>query len=525
MVSVERRKVDRTAERMDAFWRSLRLFSIYRLVISALILASIHWPLMSDGVGSIARSGGLLVVLVWFYLLSCAAGILLAHRRRQHFDRLVGAMVLTDIVVFILIMHLLGGVRSGMGVLILVSLAGGAIVGQGRLAPFYAAVATVGMLAEQTLQALGSEFEGASFVQTGAISMAFFAVALLARYLASRIVAADDLAMRRGADLHRQLRLTTGAIAMLDVGILIVSGTGFILQANPRATTMLGLGDLPRPLSEVHAELAVRYLGRGDTGASREFWFQSEERQLDLVARFVDVADAAGDAILILQEVGQQTELARKQKLEALGRLTAGIAHEIRNPLSAIRYAAELMLEESRYPADQRMLGIVLDNTQRLDRIVRDVLELGRRDRTNPVEIDVLEFVEASVADFVAQSHVDRTRFRVDIPPAVLIRIDASHLRQILWNLLANAVRYASPSREGITIEVGSAPFFLAVADDGTGVPPEILPVLFEPFSTSESSGNGLGLYIARQLAEANGFSLDHAPTPNGARFVLSGEQ
>jgi two-component system sensor histidine kinase PilS (NtrC family) len=170
------------------------------------------------------------------------------------------------------------------------------------------------------------------------------------------------------------------------------------------------------------------------------------------------------------------------------------------------------------------MIDIVLDNTHRLERIVHDVLELGRRDRAAPQDVQLALFLAGFVSEFVAASGWTPGRLEVDPSAAGSVSFDPSHLRQVLWNLVANAGRYASNAPGAVRISARPEPFELAVEDDGPGVSSDSVQKLFEPFFTTDPQGNGLGLYIARELCEANGCRLQYEPgSRGGARFVITG--
>lgn len=505
-------------------WRSLRFFSLYRLIVGGLLLVSVR--LQGGGFESIMPAVGVAMFenTAALYTVLGLVSMIAVARWPLRFNLQLGVQVGVDIVVFVMLLHAAGGIRSGVGLLLLVSLAGAGLVGQGRHVLLFAALATIALLAQQVYQGLATEFEGALFVQAGALSLAFFAVAILARLLARRVLASEELARQRGEDLQRQLRLMSRVIAMLDDGILVVSSSGDVILANPRAKALLGEVDGRPDLSAIDRPLAEAYRSwrKGD-GADLVEIRAGALRAL-LTARFIDVPDAAGDALVFLQDVGEQREIAQRQKLAALGRLTGGIAHEIRNPLSAIRYAAELLKEDNRSVTDRRMLDIVLDNTRRLDRIVRDVLELGRRDRANPQAVSLDAFLPAFASEFATTAGWPDDRIALDPVVPDPVRIDPSHLRQVLWNLVGNAGRHASGRPGSVRISATASPLQITVADDGPGVPPESVPRLFEPFFTTDPHGNGLGLYIARELCEANGCRLRYeAGVPGGARFVITG--
>jgi two-component system, NtrC family, sensor histidine kinase PilS len=229
---------------------------------------------------------------------------------------------------------------------------------------------------------------------------------------------------------------------------------------------------------------------------------------------------------VFLEDLTRIQAEAQQLKLAAMGRLTANIAHEIRNPLSAINHAAELLLEELEINETQRrLLQIVHDNTQRLDRMVQDVLKLNRRDRAHRETFLMGGFLRTFVSQFcqiekVAEDVID---LKIDTDPPVTF--DRSHLNQVMWNLCRNALRYSQRKTDSIRISVRAGDpsngVELAVADDGPGVPEAIRPHLFEPFFTTAASGTGLGLYIAREICDANHASLEYVEQPSGAMFMV----
>ena len=206
---------------------------------------------------------------------------------------------------------------------------------------------------------------------------------------------------------------------------------------------------------------------------------------------------------------------AHQVKLAALGRLTANIAHEIRNPLSAISHANQLLQEEDFDPAIKRMLQIISDNVQRVDQIIKDVLELNRRDRTNQELIQLENFIYDFYTQFCAVERIPETCFKLTLINAeTMISFDRRHLNQILWNLCKNGWRHSKKSENSLELSLSltdkTKTIHIEIKDDGDGVPESIRNHLFEPFFTTEKSGTGLGLYIARELADANGAKLEY---------------
>ena len=230
-----------------------------------------------------------------------------------------------------------------------------------------------------------------------------------------------------------------------------------------------------------------------------------------------------GDLLIFLEDANKLREHAQQAKLAALGRLTANIAHEIRNPLSAINHAAELLREESG-ESGARLTRIITENAARLDRIVGEVLELNRRDRTQAERIDLAPFLQSFVDQIVSSQQVPAEAFRLHVPAGAQIMFDPEHLNQILWNLVTNAWRHSRQhpasvqvvvtcgtdgATAGATAGVTTGATALHVADDGPGIAAQDAGQLFEPFFTTAARGTGLGLYIARELAAANGAVLE----------------
>lgn len=507
-----------------SFWRSLFYFNVYRLIIGGLFLVSVTFDFFYLHLDFGVQDAALFRQASYFYLAACLSSLVLLWRIPRFFSAQLGGQVFVDIVVFLMLMQASGGGRSGVGLLLLVSLAAAALVGEGRQVLFYAALASIGVLSLQVIQTLASELDPSAFLRVGVLSLAFFATALLARLLAKRVMVSEELARRRGEDLKRQLRLTTRVIAMLNDGVLVVSAEGHIIQANPKARALLDLFEEDwGGLSRIDTELARDFQSwRRLTVPDRLDFAPQRKPELLLNAHFVDVPEAGGDALIFLQDVGEAREHERSLKLAALGRLTAGIAHEIRNPLSSIRHATELLREDSSDAATQRMHDIVLDNAERLEHIVRDVLELGRRDRAVIQVLSLEVFLPAFLSDFLGTLQWPENRIQVVIPRQVSIRFDPSHFRQVLWNLLANAGRYATDRKGSIRVVIDDHPLRVAVEDDGPGVPDREVSKLFEPFHTTSKKGTGLGLYIARELCEANGFRLIYSRRFLGACFVIT---
>jgi two-component system sensor histidine kinase PilS (NtrC family) len=230
-------------------------------------------------------------------------------------------------------------------------------------------------------------------------------------------------------------------------------------------------------------------------------------------------------AVIFIQDLSQIQTAAQQAKLAALGRLTANIAHEIRNPLSAISHANQLLQEEeNNSKPTERLLKIIADNIGRIDQIIKDVLELNRRDRTQQEKFELSEFLSSFHAQFCAIEKVPATHFQFDDLPQKNISFDKRHLMQILWNLCKNGWEHSQTEAGSLKIhcsEVSKTALSIQIMDDGIGVAEQDQLRLFEPFFTTKNTGNGLGLYISRELAEANSAKLQYQALPIGSAFIL----
>lgn len=514
-----------TAGRPVSVWTSLHYFNIYRLIVASVFLLAVFIYPRTSGLGSehlrlfIWTSIAYWLLAVFFY------GAL--KKLRMGFNRLMSLQVMGDILAITLMMYASGGSRSGLAAMLLVVLAGAGLVGQGRLTLFYAALATVAVLTEQAWRVLGLGTDLADFVQTGILCMGFFATAISARLLARRVIANEELARQRGIDLANQQSVSERVIRDMQDGVMVVDSGEKVRQWNPQAEALLGVRAPARPdLASFSVALAGHY--RNFKGGTKE---QIASLRVpgsgDLLrARFVH-AGASGDVLIYLEDMGRIQQQAQQIKLAALGRLTANIAHEIRNPLSAISHAAELLREEKRTEGQERLSRIINDNALRLERLVRDVLELGRRDRASQEPIRLAGFLESFLDELAMHEQTDRAVFALTVAADAVLLFDRTHLNQVCWNLLSNARRHCSGRQGAVRIEVRDLPSSgrveLHIIDDGAGVDEEARGKIFEPFFTTHGRGTGLGLYIARELCEANDAVIEWIGNDPGAHFRISG--
>jgi len=505
----------------DEFWRSLTYFALYRLVLGAVLLVA---ALGYREVLNLGYEDVLLFERVASTYLILAAGFMVTlWRRYPGFGAQLFVQVVVDVVCLTLMMHASGGLKSGIAVMLMVVLAGAGLVGQGRMTLFYAALASLAILLEESWRAITRDADPADFVRTGLTCIAFFGTAVTARLLGRRVVSNEDLARRRGAELERQSRVSARIIRDMNDGVMVVDADGSIRQANPAAESLMSTQLRGARLANVAAGLASRMAAwTGRQAETTDVLRAPDGRPLRV--RFLPAEEVSGDTLVYLEDIEQIQAQAQQLKLAALGRLTANIAHEIRNPLAAISHAAELMAEEEADPLRLRLARIVGDNALRLNRLVTDVLELGRRDRAEPEFIRWRVFARAFLEEL--QLHDESTLRRVVlIGTDAELRFDRGHLHRVLWNLLSNALRHATGDAGSILLDLVESRhpgrYELHVWNDGPPLDERTRAQVFEPFFTTHGTGTGLGLYIARELCEASGATLDLLPSTSGAHFRI----
>jgi two-component system sensor histidine kinase PilS (NtrC family) len=511
----------------DSYWRSLYFYNGYRSIIALLLLSvtvvfgdKLAFGSLDFTLYTYVSAGYVLFSVLCFLLISA----------RRYFHLQLGLQVGADIIFIVVLMFASGGISSGLGLLLLSGLAAAGLISRGRLTLFYAALASIAVLLEHTTQVLFYYGQSTQYVQAGLLSIGYFTTAWVAHTLARYLVATEQLAAQREIDLASMAEVSQLVIRAMQDGVLVVDEQGVIRQHNARATEMLGT--LPRQrresnLKDYSPALAQRL----------EEWRRHPVAGFDPLstvllnnkvnARFVLVGRSRSvGAVIFLEDLTRVQAQARQMKLAALGRLTANIAHEIRNPLSAISHATELLQEEPALnDTVARLLTIIHDNANRLDRMVNDVLKLNRGDRAHREVFEFGDYLQTFVEQFCQIEKVAQATFKLELNADSEVSFDRSHLNQVMWNLCRNALRHCRRQHASIRITVslagGGNVVKLDVVDDGPGVPIALRNHLFEPFFTTVSSGTGLGLYLAREVCEANDATLDYVETSTGAQFTI----
>lgn len=507
----------------DTLWRSLSLLNWYRVGM-VIVLLGLDWIVGRRGdPQQFVHLYNFALPYLGFSLLCLAA----LRLRRPAFDIQLAVCVVVDVAYLVMFMSMHGGVAGGFGVLLIPYLAAVSFLSRGRMALFHAAVAVLAVLGEEIFRFVQSGGGAVDFVRSGLLCAGYFATAFLARSLARYALESQKLAEERGIDLANLAQMNQLVIQTMPDGVLMVDGAGRVRQANQQVERLLGA---PRvrdqvALGDFHPELP----------AILAHWHEAPEHDTALLVsslgrqvrvRLTPVHLNRQDGVLLLlEDAGREQQEAQQIKLAALGRLTASIAHEIRNPLAAISHANEILGEDlDGDKAAQKLVRIIGDNVFRIEKIVQDVLALNRRDRAQQEPVLLADALMQIVQEWQALEHVPADRLVLQLDADCVVPFDRSHLHQVVWNLVSNAWRHSRQQTGSIALRLTGETYEvrLEVQDDGPGVPDELAGRLFEPFFTTASQGNGLGLYIAQEICAANNARLAFAGNWPGALFRIT---
>ena len=512
--------------RFDLNINLLRVYNYYRLGVSLALLGAFAQGLIDTRIGSLFPFYFQLIVLV-YSALNAVTVVALPLLPKQWFQRqLVSAgVVLFDITVLTVLMYASGGLESGLGVVILISVAAGAILVTGRASAFIAAFATIAILYEEAYLALSADTHQGDFFQAGVLGATYFATAIAIESLSSRLRRSEILSMTRAAEITSLELVNRSIIQRMRTGILVVSHDDQVRMLNQSARSLLGSARYGDAIEKLPEPLAERLVEWRNDNTLRSRPFQAGPNTPEIRANFsaVTTGRSDGEIIIFLEDTTEIQQQAQQLKLAALGRLSGSIAHEIRNPLGAISHAAQLLRESDQLDqGDARLTDIIHDHCERMDGVIENVLELSRNRAPEPVRLNLANWLGEFVTSFRESEGTDaEISIRVE-PPDTEIRMDKLQLSQAVTNLAQNGLRYSEESTGRALLELvggvnpGTDRPYLNIIDHGRGVPAEEVKNLFEPFFTTERMGTGLGLYISRELCEANQARLNYSRHQDG---------
>ena len=514
------------AGNQSALRRELYFFTLYRALEAGLLALVIFSPFGDffsapryPMLGGIAASG---------YL--AAAILLMITGQRGHLGVQAVVGVLIDIAAATLAMHALPAAASGIALMLLFNIGAAALFVPLRVGLGIAVLAGLSLIAEYIWSAYAGEPVNRGPAELLMFTISFSAVATLTNILGRQMRDSQALADKHGAQAANLAEASELIIRRMRTGVLLVDGSGTVRLANEAALLLIG-GSMGEDLHTLAPDLDRRLRRWRHDGIADETPIQLGADLPEIVPRFTRLLADSDQSLVFLDDTTLLSRRAESMTLATLGRFSASLAHEIRNPLAAISYATQL-LEESReiLDADRRLLEIIHQQTQRMNGIVENVLGLARRERAQPEYIELVGFARGFIEEYRTNHPLEGDTLQVSHEvPAVPALADTRQLHQVLVALVHNALNYGRMPGENarvrlhITNQHGPQ---IDILDRGPGIPESIAAQLFRPFFTTSGHGTGLGLYIARELCRANQATLEYVAMPGGGscfRIRLAG--
>jgi two-component system, NtrC family, sensor histidine kinase PilS len=531
------RRVDYNASRDPAMvWRVLAVLNLYRALVPLVLLGLYS---LGGARGFAVYSRQLFFGAAVFYFCFGLVSVLFVRQRLASAQVQTILQASVDMFVLVLLLHTCGGVASGLGVLFLVPVGALAFLLPPRSALFLAAVAAIAILADTIWQQLGGTTDINSYATAGLLGAVLFVTAGAASFAAGRMRESEALVRQRDVDLANLAELSQYIVQHLRESILVVDAADKIRLINESAAEILG--DNHAVPGALVGEVSPRLLYSLSTWRQREIdenspsSFVAADGARVIQPHFAPLGAEPGPTLIFLEDTSLMAERVQQSKLAALGRLSASIAHEIRNPVGAMSHAGQLLSESPQIgPDERRLTDIIQSNSERVSTIINNVLQLSRREATKPTRLLLGDWLEDFLEEFCETMQVREAQIGVhEATEDLEVRFDPSHLHQVVWNLCDNAMKYGE-TYNGISFDINLGRLnpsnrpFLEVSNSGHGIEPKSVDRIFEPFFTGRKGGTGLGLFIARELCQLNRSILLYEDRSGGGsifRIVFSDPQ
>ena len=509
-------------------WRALHYFNAYRIIISSLFVALIWIRQLPEPLG--VYDARVFSITAHLYLAISVVIIFFINTRRAYLLQ-VSIQTFIDIVLITLMMYASNGLSSGFGMLLVITVAGCSLLSGRRIAIFFAALATIAVLGHELYVQFFLYYRTPNYTHAGLLGITFFITATLGYTLASRVARSEALVKQHAIELANLAQLNEYIVQRLQSGILVCDNSFVIRLYNESALTLLGVGNEinNRSLHDVSPELQNLLIKWLEGHEYQTVIFTPPSADVEIQASFTrHLTDTKFGILIFLEDVGVLRQRAQQMKLVSLGRLAASIAHEVRNPLGAVAHAGQLLSEaENIGQEENRLLHIINEQSKRVNTIIQNVEMISRRQPSLPQEIRIDKWLTEFVEEFVKNKSLTDDAIECKFnDPDITVKMDVSQFYQVLWNICENALRYSHGQKRiliSCAIKSDTHRPYIDIRDFGSGMSKESEIHLFEPFFTTNTGGTGLGLYISRELCEANQASLSLVEnTPDGCCFRIS---
>jgi two-component system sensor histidine kinase PilS (NtrC family) len=513
-------------------WYRLRLFNYFRVSLALLFITIYLNGWFDLLITSKFSYDELFIATSIIYLISSLFFFAGIARQNPKLEIQVIIHTLVDIFCIIILMHATGGIRTGLGMLLIISISMSSLFLKKQLAILFAAIATLAIITEQIYSQVVYINHSPAFTQAGLLGILIFISAFLTIYTAKRLKESEKLAEETSAELETIVQMNEHIIRSMRTGILVIKNNGLILMANNAALELLGhiTIDSQTNLKDAASDLYNRFIEWNNNSIQNQQPIQQVRGLPDLQPGFSPIDHTnnpddkhQGRTLIFIEDATQIAQRFQQVKLASLGRLTASIAHEIRNPLAAINHAGQLLGETSTEASEKKLTSIINTQAKRLNGIVENVLQLSRQQRGTPEAINLYQWLIQFREECVSTHNLQVPQIQINIhPQSIEILFDSNQLHQVMWNLCANAINHSNMEHSTIIINIqgkiddNSRQPYVDIIDNGPGIDKETQALIFDPFFTTSSEGTGLGLYIAKEVIESNRAKIRHISSATG---------
>ncbi|THB71779.1 MAG: hypothetical protein D6B28_06805 [Gammaproteobacteria bacterium] len=491
-------------------WRPLRILNIYRVLV-VLSLTSFFFILALNGSYDVDNFSLFFGAAYTYCFLSVMFGFMVL-KRRPRFRIQLFAQLFADVLFLSLLIFAKGKVDSTLGVLLVISVAGSSILLSRRMAVAGAALAALSILSAQTYMMLYADADISAYSSAGALGIVVFIAALSANAVARHAKEFEILAQKRGKDIVSLEQLNDYIVQKLQSGVLALNSDMTIRLINTTAEKMVGDKVVISGMSITDALPVI--------AAELDIWLATGKEynpvvKLDGGSAQISFEKINGGIVLVfLDDHEKLSRQIQEEKLASLGKLTASIAHEIRNPLGAISHAGQLLAESPELPdQDKRLTEIIHDHSERLNTIIKSILHLSRKRDTIKTRVELDEWLDKFAYDFSIEKYIDVKQILISQQDmSMYVETEVSAFEQVMWNLCSNALNY-STAKDGealvkiMVYEIDDC-ITIDVVNIGEKIEEKYLDRIFEPFFTTSASGTGLGLYLCKELCNNNNIEL-----------------
>jgi two-component system sensor histidine kinase PilS (NtrC family) len=507
--------------------RIVNYLNLYRLII-AVLLASAHFGGLLDSSvqGTYATIANAVLVV---YLLVAFFHLFSARREQVNFYRLAAYSLFTDILFLSLLVVVFAGIDGGIGILLVFTSAVAAVLLPLRIALLLASIASLTMVGTALWHFLMQAGTAESMLQAALYSVTAMISAVMANHLAYWGRDYRLIAEKQKETLTELEQVNELIIRRMRTGVITVDENGMVGVMNESAWFQMGSPPVrQRSLNSLSPRLEQELNRWKQDTTSDPKPVVLEPSQAQVLPSYVALPGQDGfGAMIFLTDNNVVARRAVELSVNSLAKLSGSIAHEIRNPLAALNHASQLLEESPQVRLQEmRLINIIQNHAKRMNGIIENILQLSRREQSRPELVPLHTFLPEFANEFQA-SQVNRVLdFQAALDPEeTYVLYDKSQLSQCLWKLLDNAVDHASREKSAPRVRLTSARdqesgfCTITIADNGPGINMAQLGKIFEPFYTTRREGSGLGLYIAKQLCEANQAELTVDSEPGEGAF------